>query len=233
MKTAPQSSDLSVPFGRVSKFVRQVTHDVRNGLSAIDLEAAFIAELVTEPEAAEEVRKLRNMISNTARLLRDISQNFQTVTLHRMPWKAEMFFEELCGRLKKQFPEEEGVETQSRLGLEEVSIDLEQMMVAVVQILRNAFQFRGKETPLRLCAYAEKGKVVIELREPKERLEGDAPPETWGTEPMRSARPSGYGLGLYRTRQILNAHKGTLKTEFRDGELITRVSLPVCDEPAE
>jgi len=42
----------------VAKFVRQLTHDVRNGLSAIDLETAFIAEIATDEEVLAETRKL-------------------------------------------------------------------------------------------------------------------------------------------------------------------------------
>ena len=36
------SADLKVPFERIAKFVRQVTHDVRNGLNAMDLQAAYV-----------------------------------------------------------------------------------------------------------------------------------------------------------------------------------------------
>ena len=41
----PVDSATAIPLPRVVNFVRQITHDVRNGLNAIDLQAAFIAEI--------------------------------------------------------------------------------------------------------------------------------------------------------------------------------------------
>ena len=67
MKTTPDLSESLVPLERVAKFIRQITHDVRNGLSAVDLEAAFIAELIADPEATEELRRLRGMVTATAK----------------------------------------------------------------------------------------------------------------------------------------------------------------------
>ena len=219
-----------VPLGRVTKFIRQLTHDVRNGLSAIDLESAFIAELVSDPEASDEIRKLRNMVSNTARMLREISLNFQPVTLHKMAWGAATFFGELQGRVQRQFADESGLEIESTLNGEQVDIDLEQMVISVINVLRNAFQFRREGTPVRFTGFVEGEAIVLETVEPKETLESHVPPEMWGVEPMFTTRPGGYGLGLYRTRQIVESHGGKLEIHYRDGALITRIVLPICRE---
>ena len=67
-----------IPFERVGNFIRQVSHDVRNNLGSMDLQAAYAAELITDGEAAAEVGKLRGMITSTAKMLQTISRNFQT-----------------------------------------------------------------------------------------------------------------------------------------------------------
>lgn len=232
METSSQDEVL-VPLSRVARFIRQFTHDVRNGLSAIDLEAAFIAELVTDPEASDEVRKLRGMVSGTARSLRDLSVHFQPVSLHEMPWKAATFIEELEGRVRHQFPQEEGWSIESRLEGECVNIDLEQMANALIYVLRNAFQFRAQGMPVRLLAFFDEGRVVLELRESKGDWVPSLPPEEWSAVPLHSTRPGGYGLGLYRAKKILESHGGRLDSLYQEGELITRMVLPLCKEAME
>jgi len=197
-------------------------------LSAIDLEAAFIAELVTDPEAVEEVRKLRGMVASNAKMLRELSQNFQPITLHVMPWMAATFFHELHARLLKQFVGENRLEVESRLGMEQVEIDLEQMVVAMTAIVVNALQFRQEGDVVQLSGNVEEGRFVMELREPKKVLDSKIPIEEWGREPLSGDRPGGYGLGLYRARRIIEAHDGTLENRHEGEVLTTRVSLPLC-----
>ena len=230
MNTTPPMEEGMVPFERVAKFIRQLTHDVRNGLSAIDLEGAYIAELITDPEASEEVRKMRSMVSSTARMLRDISNNFQPMTVHPVPWQATTFVEDLQARLEKRFPEEAqagAVNVNFRVGLETIDVDLDLLTGAVLEVFNNAYQFGEDGVRVTLSAFEESGQVVFEVREPKREFQSQVPPGSWGVAPLITTRSGGYGLGLFRVRKILDAHGGRFVTEFRDGVLITRMSVPV------
>ena len=236
MNMTPPADECLVPFDRVAKFIRQLTHDVRNGLSAVDLESAFIAELVTDPEISEEVRKLRSMITNTVGALRDISLNFQPVTVHTVPWRAATLVEELRVRLQQQFAEEVrtgAVEVDDRLGEEMIDVDLEQTIGAVLHVVRNAFQFGKDDARVLLSAFVEGTEVVLEAREPKKSFESQVPPEEWGNAPLITTRSGGYGLGLFRAQKIFDAHGGKFATHYRDGVLITRMSVPVWRDSGE
>ena len=228
MKPSPASGEPSVPLERVAKFIRQLTHDVRNGLSAIDLETAFIAEIATDEEVLGELRKLREMVAETAKMLRFVSQNFQPVTVHPIPWAAETVMEELRKRLQTEFPDDwSAVEVESRFAAETtVNIDLNQTLNAVISVLRNAFQFRRDGERIRLAGRMEQGRAMLEVREPKEALDNPLPPAQWGREPLVSTRPGGYGLGLYQARQIAEAQGGSLEAAFTGSELVTRFFLP-------
>jgi len=216
-----------VPLERVAKFIRQLTHDVRNGLSAIDLETAFIAEIATDEEVLAEVRKLREMVAETAKMLRRVSQHFQPATVHPIPWAATTVMEELRKQLQTEFPEESlTVEMENRLKEETVQIDLNQTLAAVFVVLRNAFQFRKEGVVVRVIGSSQGGQTTLEVREPKAALQNETPPEEWGVEPLRSTRSGGYGLGLYQARQIAEAQGGSLETSFTGSELVTRITLP-------
>jgi len=216
-----------VPLERVAKFIRQLTHDVRNGLSAIDLETAFIAEIATDEEVLAEVRKLREMVAETAKMLRRVSQHFQPATVHTIPWAATTVMEELRKQLQTEFPEESlTVEMENRLKEETVQIDLNQTLAAVFVVLRNAFQFRKEGVVVRVIGSSQGGQTTLEVREPKAALQNETPPEEWGVEPLRSTRSGGYGLGLYQARQIAEAQGGSLETSFTGSELVTRITLP-------
>ena len=219
-----------VPFERLAKFIRQLTHDVRNGLSAIDLEAAFVAELVTDSETADEVRKLREMVTNTARMLKDISGYFQPVTIHPAVWPAGEFVEELEARIEKQFPDEckAGVlRAESRVNGESIEIDLEQLANSVLHVIQNAFQFGKEEARVRFSSFREGDDLVFEVREAKPDFQSQVPPQDWGVAPMITTRSGGYGLGLFRVRQVLDAHGGKFGANYHEGTLITRLSVPV------
>lgn len=227
MKTSPPPSEKPIPVERVAKFVRQLTHDVRNGLSAIDLETAFIAEIATDDEVLGELHKLREMISDTAKMLRRVSQYFHPVAVHCIPWAAATVMEELRKNVETEFPEEaRTVEIENRFGAQTVAIDLQQTLAIVTAILRNAFQFRREEAPLRILGMMHGSQAVIELHEPKTALENETPPEQWGVEPLLSTRPGGYGLDLHQARQIARAQGGSLQIEAVGGELVTRITLP-------
>jgi len=215
-----------VPLERVAKFIRQLTHDVRNGLSAIDLETAFIAEIATDEEVLAEVRKLREMVAETAKMLRRVSQHFQPATVHTIPWAATTVMEELRKQLQTEFPEESlTVEMENRFKEETVQIDLNQTLAVALAVLRNAFQFRQEGVVVRVIGSSQGGLTALEVREPKATLQNETPPEEWGVEPLRSTRSGGYGLGLYQARQIAEAQGGSLEISFTGSELVTRIAL--------
>ena len=227
MKTPPQPNPKLVPLDRVAKFIHQLTHDVRNGLSTIDLETAFIAEIATDEEVLAEVRKLRAMVSDTVKILRLVSQRFQPVTVHPITWSAVMVMEELCTHLQTEFPEEaRTVEVESQFTTESLLVDLDQTLSAVMEVLRNAFQFRKEDARVKVIGTVIDGRAVIEVREASSAPDNPTPPEQWGAEALLSTRPGGYGLGLHQARQITEAQGGNLETSYTGEELVTHIFLP-------
>lgn len=229
---APPSSSpetLQIPFPRIAAFVRQVTHDVRNNLNSLDLQAAYATELITDPEAAAEVKRLRAIIQTSARQLQALSANFQSNTPHFVTYQASILIEDLRERLLKNFPETAGdVSWKVELGEEQVEVDVEMFFGALTELFHNAFQFRGNGAKIDVWVGIEEGQFVVEIHEKKPAPA--TPPEHWGEQPFVTSRRSAYGLGLFRVRRSVAAHRGNLSFSYDSSRTLlkSRVALPTA-----
>jgi len=226
---AGDSESLQIPFSRIATFVRQVTHDVRNNLNSMDLQAAYVNELVKDPEAVAEVRRIRDLIQTSARHLQALSTNFQTASLNLVTYNAKILVEDLRDRLSKTFPtESQKITWKVNLDEESLEVDVEAFFGALTELFRNAIQFGGAGAAISVEVENENGYFALQILEAKPAPA--TPPETWGMEPFVSTRRSGYGLGLFRTRRTLSLHHGGL-TIFYDSKravLVSRVLLPLA-----
>jgi len=215
-----------VPWQRVVTFNRQISHDVRNGLNAVELEAAFIAELNSDPAIAEELKKLRAIVVNLTKTLHEVSTYMGTFSMNPIELEASLLLRELRERLGKLYPNAmAGVAWSENLGAESLEVDMERFSEALREILENAFQFQEKGQPIAFTCRCEGARLVLELREGKS---SPVATEEWGT-PLFTTRRGGYGLGLFHAGRVIAAHGGELKRAYDAGAsaLITRVSLPL------
>ncbi len=234
MPKTPQSQsatteNVMVPFERVAGLVRQLTHDIRNGLNTIDLQAAYLQELVTDPEALPEVKRVRTMISGTAKNLQSVSSSFWLGEAHPVTYSAKIFAEDFRGRLASVLPQPapEVVWTET-LGEEAIAVDIELIFRAFSEFFKNAVQFQEKGREISARTFVEGGRFVLELGEEKSAL--PSPPETWGLAPLVSTRRGGFGMGLFHARRILAVHQGAVEFVFDPAaeRLTTRLSLPLA-----
>ena len=227
-------ADPLIPFERVAKFVRQLSHDFRNHLGAIDLQSAFIAELAEDPELLAEVKKLREMVTNSTKMLQGISGQFWVAAGNPITVSARIVMEDFRDRLARVLPQEAPqIEWEVELGEELITVDLELIFQAFSECFRNAFHFRAPKAPIAARAAVENGFFTLTLREPK--AAAGLQPERWGRDPLVSTRRGGYGLGLYHARQILALHGGDVEFAMNEAEAIlsTRIALPLGSETPE
>lgn len=233
MPNTPQSGpdpieNVSVPFERIAGLIRHLTHDIRNGLNTIDLQAAFLQELVTDPEALPEIKRIRTMVSTNARALQSFSATFWLGAIHPVTYSAKIFVEDFRARLTSVLPAQgEEIAWTQKLGEESIAVDIELIFRAFSEFFKNALHFHEKDRKISARALAEDGRFVMELNEGKATV--PSPPETWGREPLVSTRRGGFGMGLFHARRILAAHAGEVKIAFDPAAelLTTRLSLPL------
>jgi signal transduction histidine kinase len=215
-------SDPTLPWSRVATFVRQHTHDVRNQLNGLDLEAALLNEIISDPEAVETVKRIRNQLRTVAADLRALAARF----VDPKPTAARLAASELFAIWQEQAARVGlNVTWSSSLLDEELMVDAAMVAGVLEELLANAKKF-GRGEVLAGSAEASGGRATFELREP-----GKTPddPATWGCEPFVSTTRSSYGLGLWQAGRAITAHGGAIEREMNDDSvLVTRLTLPVA-----
>ncbi len=210
------------------RFGRQLSHDLRNHLNAVELQSAYIGELTTDTEVKEEIMKLRETLSGLNAVLQNLSASLGQIKTEFMPYGGADFIEDLGKKIANDFPKESGeIKWEVQLGETILDIDPQLLQQALIELFKNAFRHERGEGALGVAAKIDNDRFVFTLREPKSRFESAT--ENWGREPLRQISPGHYGLGLNRARAIVEAHRGKLRAHYDPAEsvLVTTITLPL------
>jgi K+-sensing histidine kinase KdpD len=212
----------------VMKFISQLNHDLRNHLNAVELQAAFLGEIVSEPEAKAEITRLREMTGEFNAHLQKLSAKLAKAQPQLMPYPAADFVEDLRAKLTLERPEQSaGIDWNVLLGKEILEIDPHLLQEGFIELLANAGTYGGGNGRLGFAVRAEGKTIEFSLREPKTGF--NEATENWGARPLQHVRRGHYGLGLFRARSIFEAQHGNLRAQFDPAisVLLTTVSLPL------
>ena len=227
------TDSLSVSWTDIVRFVRQLSHDLRNHLNAAELQAVYISELTGDAELKTEIKRLRATIAGLGAVLQKLSADLGQVKPSFMPYRAVDFVEDLRQKFAHDFPQESAaVNWDVQPGDATLNVDPQLLQQALLELFANAFQHERGQGQLAATAKIDNDRFVFTLREPKARFE--LATENWGREPLRKISQGHYGLGLNRVRVIVEAHGGELHARYDPTEsvLLTTITLPLSAEPS-
>jgi K+-sensing histidine kinase KdpD len=206
------------------KFVRQLSHDLRNQLNAIELQGALVAELSSDPELKPEIQRLRELISQTGTTLQQLSVSVGPPQPTRLQYEVAEFMDDLQQKIARTFPEEaDKIKWQQPSGDATLEIDPTLIEAAVVELFSNAVRDQRRAGQIEVSAEVRGSEFVFSLREPKREAIKDT--AAWSA-PLRHVSHGHYGLGRRRVRAILQAHGGRLETCFESSAVINLIMLP-------
>ena len=124
----PPSEDrtdaLDVAWSDVVRFIRQLSHDLRNHLNAIELQSAYISELEREDELKSEIKRLRGMISGLTSALQSLSKAVSDVKPNLIPYRAADLAEDFRKKIDHDFSGEGAAITWNiQVGDAELNVD--------------------------------------------------------------------------------------------------------------
>jgi signal transduction histidine kinase len=227
MAHSAEPSEIQVSMPVVVKFIRQLAHDLRNHLNAAELQSAYLAEIAENDEMREEIKRLRGMIAQVSLNLQQVTAALSHPPLTQMPYVAGEFIEDLQQKLAATYPAESAqVKWEITDAEANLNIDPQLLLPALLELFANAFRHERGDGPISATAGVKKGRFVFTLSEPKQNFQRST--ENWGREPLFSLGQGHYGLGLYRTRRIVEAHGGELVAQNQNSSLVTTITLPLA-----
>ena len=224
----------SVPWNDAVRFIRQLSHDLRNDLNAIELQSAYIVELENNKEFKKEIKRLREMISGLASTLQRLSRAVGEVKATLIPYQAADFMQDLREKIDRDFPKESReISWDIQLNDGMLNVDPQFFEEAFTELFANAFRHDHDKGPLLAKAKIDHKRFLFSLHEPKPGF--NLSTEDWGREPLGKISHRHYGLGLNRVRTIIEAHGGKLLAQYDPdvSALITTLTLPVSREASE
>jgi len=222
-----RTDPLNVPCSDTVRFVRQLSHDLRNDLNAIELQSAYIGELMQDQELTSEINRLREVVSRLNSTLQRLSRAVGDVTPNLIPYRATDFLTDMRTEIDRKFSNESDEITwdvQLQDGI--LNVDPQLLEEVFVELFANAFRHHRGGGALLARAEISDNSFLFTLQEPKAAF--DSATQNWGREPLRNISQRHYGLGLNRVRAIIEAHGGELQAEYdpKASALITTVRLP-------
>jgi two-component system nitrogen regulation sensor histidine kinase GlnL len=218
--------------------VRGLAHEIKNPLGGI----RGAAQLLARELPNEELKDYTNVIIEEADRLRNLVDRM--LGSNKLPSLAMTNVHEVLERVGSL------VEAESQGGIilvrdydpsiPDVLIDREQMIQAVLNIVRNAMQAVGSQNEMRL------GRITLRTRTLRQFTIGHIrhrlvarlqiidngpgiPAELQETifYPMVSGRADGTGLGLAITQNIISQHQGLIECESHPGHTVFSIFLPL------
>jgi K+-sensing histidine kinase KdpD len=230
---APKNS-LTVPWSNTVRFVRQLSHDLRNDLNAIELQSVYIGELTQDQELTTEIKHLREVVSGMNSTLQLLSRAVGEITPNVVTYPAAEFLADMRTQIERNFSKENNEITwEVQLQGETLNIDPQLIQEVFMELFANAFQHDRADGALVAKARISDGRFLFILHEPKAAFSSDT--QNWGREPLRKVRQRHYGLGLNRIRAIVEAHGGELQAQYdpKAATLVSTVTLPLSSQHSE
>lgn len=226
--------------GRVTA---QITHEIRNPLSSIGLNAEMLEEAIAQarfetPEQARESRELLGAIAKEIDRLTEVTEQYLRFARAPKPQLETEDVNEVAAALLDFLAPElaaanVSVERAFASGPVWARADEGQLRQALLNLLRNAREAladRGGKVRVETATRGEKVEIAVADDGPGVAAEDLARI----FDPFFSTKQRGTGLGLAVTQQIIQEHGGNLACSSEPGRG-TRfvVTLPAAAEPAD
>ena len=216
----------------------QITHEIRNPLSSIGLNAEMVEEELLESGTATEenlelIRKIQREVDRLAEITEEYLQFARLPRPKRTMEDPTDVLQATCNLIRPEC-EQAGVELrfEPEKNLPKALLDENQIRQAVMNLVRNAREaMEGRDGTITVhLRLAEEGSGERKLEIAIEDQGPGIPPEDLNQifEPFYSTKEKGTGLGLAITNQIVTEHGGTLVAENRpEGGARFRILLPL------
>jgi two-component system nitrogen regulation sensor histidine kinase GlnL len=222
------------------ELIRNLAHEIKNPLGGLRGSAQLLERELDRPE----LREYTQVIIKEADRLRVLMDRL--LTPHRPPRLSSVNIHEVCERVRSlilaEFPEGVVIRRNYDISLPELRGDQEQLIQAVLNIVRNAAQavtgagrssggkgeIEFKTSVARRVTLAKsRHKLALELQVTDSGPGIPAHIRDKIFYPLVSGRDGGSGLGLTLAQTFVQHHEGVIEVESEPGRTCFRIVLPL------
>ncbi|MBD3609688.1 MAG: nitrogen regulation protein NR(II) [Gammaproteobacteria bacterium] len=215
--------------------VRNMAHEIKNPLGGIRGTAQLLERELEEEELREHTGII---ISEVDRLQKLVDRMLGPNTLPQMKM---VNIHEVLERVKQivevDLPEGVNIRRDYDISLPEIYGDKDQLIQALMNLIRNAIQAVGHEGEITLKTRVQRQYTIGHQRY---RLvadisvidNGPGVPESLQEKiffPMVTGRSDGSGLGLAISQSLINQHRGLIECRSQPGNTVFSVLIPLDD----
>lgn len=224
---------MAAQFDASRELIRGLAHEIKNPLGGIRGAAQLLERELPDPQFNEYTRVI---IKEADRL-----QNLVNRMLgpNRLPQKAWLNIHEVMEHVRRlvqaEAPPGVAILRDYDPSIPEVFADREQMVQAVLNILRNALQALGIKGSIVLRSRTRRQHTIAGVRHKlvaQLDVEDDGPGISAAMldkifYPMVTTRPEGTGLGLPIAQYLVHSHGGLIECRSRPGNTVFSIYLPL------
>lgn len=205
-------------------------HDLKNAAASLELTLANLPLHFDKAEFREDaLRVLRTTAGRIRRITSSLSSLRNHLDLNLEQADLNALVRECLQELR--MPGEVEIDEKLR-PLPPVLADRSQIGTVVTNLLLNAREAVHAGGRITVETALLDGRAVLSVADNGRGMSPHFVKESL-FRPFRSTRKSGLGIGMYQSRMIVEAHRGTMAVRSREGKGTTfRISLPAQKEPA-
>ena len=224
---------LLIQHGAGRQMIRQLAHEIKNPLGGIRGAAQLLERQLTDDELKEYTDVV---ISETDRLAGLVDTllgpggppNKQPVNVHEL-------LEYVVRIVEAEDQRQLSIRREYDPGLPEIDLDRDQMVQALLNLVRNAAAALDGQGTLTLRSRAVTNFTIGDIRHrviATIEIEDDGPGIPVDMQdsvfyPLVTSKPDGTGLGLPAAQELLSRHGGMIEFESRPGRTVFMVRLPL------
>lgn len=224
---------LLIQHGAGRQMIRQLAHEIKNPLGGI----RGAAQLLGKQLGSEELREYTSVIISEADRLSGLVDTLLGPggPPNKQPANVHELLEYVVRLIQAEVGEEIKIRRDYDPGLPLIDLDRDQLVQAILNLVRNAVFALGGQGTITLRSRAvmnfnigdTRHKAIASLE-----IEDDGPgipPELQDSVfyPLVTNRPGGTGLGLPVAQELISRHYGLIEFESRPGRTVFFVRIPL------
>lgn len=217
-----------------SNFLLSVSHELKSPIAAIKL---ALQTLIRPGLPAEKESKFLHSAINDANRLEKLVQNIllsaniedKAIELYKTEVDMPSLLRKLVNQFHTEYPNHT-IEVESNNNNAIISADEQHLKQAIVNLIDNAIKYSIAEQPIMITLSHNKQRVTVKVSNygsPIEKSDMTKIFEKFYRVKKSDIREKeGTGIGLYITKEIVEAHSGTIHVDSFEGMNHFTISLP-------